>query len=166
MLPSRACAFAWCCCCSRFWPWLPGTSAFGPYRLRRLVAATATEAVERARTEFKIELDFSESSVEKVEEIAARALAQPRFSEERRAELAKLFGVYLGEVARRNHGGEWLIPQGGPMAGALVLQGKGGQSSPPSKVYKRLANGGEDNLTVYYELLVKASRPVRDRDHD
>ena len=133
---------------------------FGPYRLRRMIAAASGEAVERAKTEFKIELDFTEASVEKVEEIAARVFARQPLAEERRAELAKLIGVYLGEVARRNHGGEWTIPKDGPMAGALVLQGKTGQSSPPSKVYKRLTDGDGDNLAIYYQQLIRASPPA------
>ena len=128
---------------------------FGPYRLRRMVEAGCAEAVQRAQAEFGVELDYSEGSIAKVEAIAAKVFAQQPLAEERRAELSKLLGVYLGEVARRNHGGEWLIPQEGPLAGALVLRRGTGETSPPSKVYQRLIKGDEDNLASYYQVLVR-----------
>lgn len=128
---------------------------FGPYRLTKMTQSAAAEAVARAGSEFKVDLDFTEASIAKVESIAARLYQGNALSEPQREEWSKLLGVYVGEVARRNHGGEWLIPKDGPFAGALVLQTKQGQSSPPSKVYKRLTNGEEDNLEFYYKVMMR-----------
>lgn len=128
---------------------------YGSYRLIKTTQKAAADAVELAQRDFQVSLDFSEASVAKVEEIATRAAASgAALPEARREELAKLLGVYLGEVARRHHGGEWLIPKEGPFQGALVLQSKRGQTSPPSKVYKRLTDGPEDNLVFYYKALL------------
>lgn len=133
---------------------------YGPYRVNKMTQSAARQAVERAQTEFQVELDFTEASIAKVEEIAGRAASGASLSEARREELAKLFGVYLGEVARRHHGGEWLIPKKGPLQGALVLQSKHGLTSPPSKVYQRLTGGPGDNLTAYYQALTRSSTTV------
>lgn len=133
---------------------------FGPYRLTRMTQNAAREAVERAQSEYQVELDFSEASIAKVEEVAGRARAGGALNEAGRAELAKLLGVYLGEVARRHHGGQWIIPKEGPFQGALVLQSKRGMTSPPSKVYKRLVDGEGDNLAAYYQVLTRPAVAV------
>ncbi|MBM3794947.1 MAG: hypothetical protein FJW31_12960 [Acidobacteria bacterium] len=109
-----------------------------------------------AQRDFQVELDLSEESIPKVEEIAVRATAGS-LTEARREELSKLFGVYLGEVARRYHGGEWLIPATGPIAGALMLQNRRGQTSPPGRVHQRL-NGEGGSLAGYYRTITP-SRP-------
>lgn len=68
-----------------------------------------------------------------------------------------MFGGYLGEVFRRHQGGEWLlddqISPGGPV---ITLQhSSAGKFFPPAKVYKRLMNGDEDNVWIFYQVLVR-----------
>lgn len=131
----------------------------GPYRMKRLIDSGCAQAMEMARRDFKVELDLSAESIPRVEEIAARAAAAGTLTEARRAELSKLLGVYLGEVARRYHGGEWLIPASGPAKGALMLRNRRGQTSPPARVYQRL--GGEGGSLADYYRAITTSEPAK-----
>lgn len=130
---------------------------YGPYRLKRLIDSGCQQAIEMSQRDFKTELDLSEESIPKVEAIAAQAAAGP-LTEARREELSKLLGVYLGEVARRYHGGEWLIPRDGPAAAALMLRNRRGQTSPPARVYQRL--GGEGGSLADYYRTITTSQPA------
>ncbi len=115
--------------------------------------AFAQRAVEAAKRDFQIELDYSEASIRSLEEVAGRMFSQ-KPSGAQLEQLCFLYGAYLGEVARRHHGGDWVIPTDGPYAGVVTLQTKGGsQTSPSAKLYKRLTNGDEDNLDFYYKVL-------------
>ncbi|MCC6539384.1 MAG: hypothetical protein IT162_17665 [Bryobacterales bacterium] len=131
---------------------------YGPYRLKRLIDSGCQQAIQAAQRDFQIELDLSEESIPRVEAIAARAMAAGSLTEARREELSKLFGVYLGEVARRYHGGEWLLPSSGPAAGVLLLRNRRGQTSPPARVYQRL--GGEGGSLADYYRAIATSQPA------
>lgn len=102
----------------------------------------AQEAVDLAQRDFQVKLDYSEESIRRLEDLIAR---QGQVSAERRRRFALLWGAYLGEVARRHHGAEWLADG--------VLKFGTGELSPPSKVNKRFINGAEDNVYFYYQMI-------------
>lgn len=77
-------------------------------------------------------------------------------SEQVMGTMAKMYGGYVGEVVRRNHGGEWCVQDevpgvNGPVIAFRVLQG--GTWFLPSKVYKRLLNGAEDSVLFLFQLM-------------
>src|SRR4051812_27722227 len=68
------------------------------------------EQAARLGREFKINLDYSEGSLEEVERLLARFHDEISSSGAGKLdEMSKIWGGYLGEVVRRRFGGEWSI---------------------------------------------------------
>ena len=133
----------------------------------------ADAAVEMARA-MQIELDYSEQSLERVEQILAQLYAEARDwriaasanraitsdtpantggpSSSQMEDMCKLWGSYFGEVVRRHWGGEWSI-ETYPGAGfaTLTLSVTAGKLFPSMKVYRRLTEGEGDNLWKFYQ---------------
>jgi hypothetical protein len=102
-------------------------------------------------------LYFSSESLEGVERImialhkqAKEAPADQKLTDAQVTELAKLWGIYVGEVIRRYYGGQWSLVDGVP---DLALGGK--NSSPLAKVRKRIVDGPMDNLKYYFQSIMK-----------
>jgi hypothetical protein len=122
-----------------------------------MAGAYAEKAVKTAR-EFKMELDYSEKSLMEVESILARLSAQP--PAEDIAESCKMWGSYFGEVVRRRFGGEWSIETyPGKQFATLTLSVGGNKLFPTMKIHRRLTQGRDDNLWLFYEM-VKAKLEV------
>jgi hypothetical protein len=130
--------------------------------ISKIAEAYALDAVDIAADNFGVSLDWSEGSIESVEQMLSELheeLAGAAPSEEAVWTFAKAFGSYVGEVMRRHHGGEW---------GMVELDGQSfpGLSSgdglcwPWGKVHNRLVNGPEDNVWHYYVAL---TRPQAER---
>jgi hypothetical protein len=110
-----------------------------------------------------ITLDYSESSVEQVEAILASLYHQnraglfgwisrrggPRLDERQLYGIALMYGAYLGEVMRRHWGGAWAeeMPEDQPW---YTLQFGSTGLFPINKVHKRLLNGEEDHVGVFF----------------
>lgn len=62
--------------------------------------------------------------------------------------MAKTWGGYIGEVLRRNIGGEWSIENN-----TIILSIKDTKLFPPAKAYRRRKNGSEDNVFNYYQTM-------------
>lgn len=87
------------------------------------MGAYAKDAVDVAKRNFQIDLDFSEESIQQIEAIASRQFAvivEGDGPSDRNLEtFCKIWGAYIGEVFRRHHGGEWVVPQEGFVPGPL-----------------------------------------------
>jgi len=130
-----------------------------------MMSAYAEDAVEAASQGFGVKLDYSESSIELVEEILGKfyqtipkglfaRLFKSRPSAEQLNQASKMFGGYIGEVFRRAHGGEWRFNQEiAPGSIVISLCKDDLQIFPPAKVYKRLTNGPEDNVWSYFRVI-------------
>ena len=127
-----------------------------------MMSAYAEDAVDFARRNFGITLDYTTESVRKVEAIAETLVqARPKNfvsrlfrkspSEEELQTVCKMLGGYIGEIYRRAKGGEWAVNEEFQALG--VQQGEN-WIFPPSKVNKRLTNGAEDNLWSYFSVLL------------
>ena len=122
----------------------------------------ADKAVELAR-DFHVQLDFTENSVQALEQILAqlheehRAFTAGRSSPEQAVEeqmvtMCKLWGGYLGEVVRRRWGGDWAMESyPGANFATLTLNVRGGKLFPSMKIYRRLTEGPADNVWSFYE---------------
>ena len=129
-----------------------------------VMVAYAADAIDLARHGFGTELDFSEASIERVEEMLSgyeaslpRGLVARMFGRQPQQEhlwqLSKIWGAYVGEVIRARWGGEWVSRRGthrGPDISLVVL---GLVLAPPGKVYRRLMLGIEENICHYYEVV-------------
>ena len=85
--------------------------------LNDVMAAYAQDAVDFARNNFNVELDYTNQSIERVEGIAARLYdAKPKGflakvfrkgpTDEQVQGICKALGGYIGEVYRRSKGGD------------------------------------------------------------
>ena len=126
-----------------------------------MMSAYSEDAVDFAKQNFDVALDFSDVSIEQVEAIADRLyqtiphgfmakLFRKGPSEEELEQICKMLGGYIGEVFRRAKGGDWAI---NPEFNVLGVQRDKAWIFPPSKVHKRLSNGAEDNLWSYFRVL-------------
>lgn len=142
----------------------PGAWSEGTFATIDMVQAYAKDAIEFARERFQVELDLTPGSIEHVERILAKLYDQrPRGfkrllskgpSAEEIASMAKMFGSYVGEVIRREHGGEWSTASNAfPGQSIMTLHAGGLDIFPPAKVHKRLTNGPEDNVWFYYRVM-------------
>lgn len=131
-----------------------------------MMAAYSLDAVDFARSQFDVELDFSEASVELIEEILEELYAtmpkgiigktlSKKPSPEQIDRMAKMLGGYVGEVMRRSWGGHWkLETEAFPRETVITLElAKGGDVWPHFKAGKRLVNGPEDNVWHYFLYL-------------
>ena len=115
--------------------------------VEQMVFEYASEAVAQARAQ-KVQLDFSEASVERLDELVGAA------SPQNLDEASKMWGAYFGEVVRRRWGGEWSIESypGGQFA-TLTLTVQGSKLFPSLKIYRRLTNGANENLATFYQAV-------------
>lgn len=120
----------------------------------------AKQAVAFAKQGFKINLDFSDNSIKDLERILEIFYGSftpgQEPTEDELQNAAIIWGAYLGETLRRNYGGEWAVENE-----ISVLKIANFKIFPPSKIYKRLTNGPEDNVAFYFDAfkseLIKAS---------
>lgn len=127
----------------------------------------AADAVRTAQENFGFALDFSEESIQSLETILAclagtlKTDGTERIGEGEDAveHAVKMWGGYLGEVVRRNCGGEWELAEYPRQAHAdqpttvptVVVAGS--QLYPLIKVYRRLTMGEPENVWKFYERI-------------
>ena len=127
-----------------------------------MMSAYSEDAVDFAKQNFGVDLDFASSSIEQVEQIVEKLYqSRPRGfiakltrkgpSEEEIETLCKMLGGYIGQVFRQIKGGDWAIH---PDFNAIGVQRGDAWIFPPSKVLKRLNNGSEDNLWSYFRVVL------------
>jgi hypothetical protein len=128
-------------------------------KIRQIAEAYALDAVDFARDGFAFRLDWSDGSIQQIEAILTRmhdemASAQP--TGDQILQFAKMFGSYVGEVFRKNHGGQWgMVTLGGDTFPGMQADNGGGRFWPWGRVRKRLLNGPEDNVWHYYQHLAE-----------
>lgn len=120
----------------------------------------ARDAVRFAHQRYDIALDGSEASIDAVELAldhlsVAYASVQPRPSDAEVMSFAQRFGAYVGEVYRRQHGGEWgwVTLNGQRFPGVRTRAGR--VVWPDGRVYDRITRGGEFSVAAYYGDLLK-----------
>lgn len=126
----------------------------------KIAEAYALDAVDIAAKNFDITLDWSENSIERVEQMLAQLhaeMARTQPPEETVKTFCKMFGSYIGQVLLRHHGGEWGVVTMGEESIPGIQYGAGALCWPWGKVRNRLFNGPEDNVWHYYRLLVEES---------
>ena len=123
-------------------------------KIEQIVAAYAEDAVEFARNEFGLTLDWTEDSVKHIETMLAKLhndMPRARPTDEQVFQFAKALGSYVGEVFRKNHGAAWgTVTLGGDSFPGMRADRTGGEFWPWGKAYNRLKNGPEDNVWHYY----------------
>jgi hypothetical protein len=131
-----------------------------------MMGAYAQEAVEYAQRAFNISLDYSEGSVQRVEELLAKLhetmpkgsvnnLFKKGPSPEELDQMTRMMGGYIGEVIKRAWGGRWKLESAAfPGQQVITLEVKGGGDIwPQFKVGKQLINGSADSVWAYFQVL-------------
>jgi hypothetical protein len=142
-----------------------------PSEAADLMAEYAQDAVDMARDKFQIELDYSLESIGLLDIILQsqfdamptgwQLLYRRRPSKRKLRMWSKTWGGYLGEVIRRQWGGQWLVPEDGPFKGGLALLVQGTMLSPAARAHKQLVNGVEASVSAYIASLIPVFyRPV------
>ena len=123
-----------------------------------MAEAYAEDAVDFARAQYSVKLDWSDESIKRIEEIASHlhdTLPDPPPPDDQIMGFAKMLGSYVGETFRRNHGADWgMVSIEGEEFPGLRAQHDGTTFWPWGRVRNRLVNGGEDNIWHYYQVLI------------
>ncbi|MDB6079661.1 MAG: hypothetical protein JWO82_3408 [Akkermansiaceae bacterium] len=113
------------------------------------------KCVRYFRGQFGQEANYSDAFIERVEDaldLLWLKLPEAKPSQKDVEDFAVMFGSYLGETYRRNHGGEW----GGTSEKIVAMRTRSGLICFPSgRVLKRLTNGPEDEICSWYQYLVR-----------
>lgn len=128
-------------------------------KIQQAAETLALDAIAFARKNFQVELDFSDGSIAHIESIMenfdrstlGRGLPRPEVL----AQFGKMFGSYIGEVYRKNHGGVWgmvAADDGGSMPGVQGANGK--LFWPWARVENRMRQGPQDSVLDYYLFLL------------
>ena len=122
-------------------------------RYQQIAEAYALDAVDFARDNLQLQLDWTDASIETLESILDRfhrEVVKARPTDEQIVGFSKMWGSYLGEVFRKNHGATWglLTHEGVPFPGLQTTAGN--LFWPWARVENRLREGPEDNVWHYY----------------
>jgi hypothetical protein len=132
-------------------------------KIQQIAEAYAQDAVDFAGQHFKIVLDWTDASVAKVEtilDVFHQQALRDKPTEEQVLQLGKMFGSYVGEVYRRNHGATWgMVTINGESFPGLNALNSDGLFWPWGRANNRIANGFEDNIWHYYQFLVQKYDP-------
>jgi hypothetical protein len=111
-------------------------------------------AVQVAREEFDLELDFSPRSLEDVD-AQIETLRDDGLTGEDAAEALFVFGCYLGEVMVRHLRGAWVPTARSPLRDLspwpmVVMLRTGAAWDPIGKTYRRLELGDSEYLPAFF----------------
>ena len=116
-------------------------------------------AVEYAKS-FQKEFNYSEMSISDLEEILdyySNDLLESRPTENQVWSMSLIFGSYLGEVMLKNglskRGYHWGMQNTDNIP--LLMADDEKYVTPIDKIYKRLVNGAEDNVVLFYQTMME-----------
>jgi hypothetical protein len=118
-----------------------------------IAEAYALDAVDFARDNMKLTLDWTDQSIRALESILdvfSRNLTKANPPDEQVIGISKMWGSYLGEVYRKNHGATWGLVTHGDQSFPGLRATSGTLFWPWGRVENRLRNGPEDNVWHYY----------------
>lgn len=125
--------------------------------IKREAIAECTKLSDYVLATFGGQLDWTDGSIEKVEELLDYLHRQAEKDKPTEAQVfafAKGFGSYIGEVYRRNHGAEWgLVKLGGGTYPGLRAN-SGTEFWPWGRAQQRIVEGPSNNVWHYYQSLV------------
>jgi hypothetical protein len=120
--------------------------------LAAMMADYAKQAVQLAEKQYRRHLDYSESSVDVLEEIVSEVIQDIKPDEAEQH--VRLWGAYFGEFLRKRYLGEWTIstyPGGASAVPTIEIYGS--RLFPLMKLYRRLTIGSDENLVTFYRMI-------------
>lgn len=128
--------------------------------LGAMMEGYARGAVETARADYRMTLDFSAESIDALDEILVMVGEAPDHDVDFEV---RLWGSYLGELIRQRYNGAWEMTQypGGNVA-VPAVDVRGSRLFPLLKVYRRLTSGEEEDLRSFYAMVTeRLGRPAQ-----
>lgn len=129
-------------------------------KIEQMAEAYAQDAVDFSSKQFAVRLDWSDASIAEVEEILAKmhlsyATTSSKPTDDQVMSFAKAYGSYVGEVYRRNHGGEWgMVTLGGQRSPGMRTSSNT-NFWPWGRAFDRITSGEANNIADYYSTLLK-----------
>jgi hypothetical protein len=129
-----------------------------------MMESYAAEAV-RLAPEFGVKLDYSESSLQELEQILSRLCdrvpslpSSNSFDQDPGQQqidaAARVWGGYFGETVRRLWGGDWGVETyPGTAAPVISVDVGGAKIFPVMKVYRRLTQGDSEDVWRFYQMV-------------
>ncbi len=128
-------------------------------KIQKIAEAYALDACDFLRDHFRIMLDWSDASIQHIEsalDTFHREMPKARPTEAQVMGFAKMFGSYIGEVYRKNHGAAWgVVEMNGQRFPGLKAESSDTTFWPWGRVRNRLVDGAENNVWHYYSELTK-----------
>ncbi|WP_413191923.1 hypothetical protein [Pararobbsia alpina] len=129
-------------------------------KIEKIAEAYALDAVDLAAGRYATKLNWSDASVADVEKILGQmsltyASTAPKPTDEQVMAFAKVFGSYVGEVYRRNHGGQWGIVTLGGEHYPGMQTAAGTDFWPWGRAFDRIKKGADEDIAAYYSVLLK-----------
>ena len=116
----------------------------------------AKEAVRRANAEHNVDLDFAASSIKHLEEMLGKIHCghmKKRLSEKDLSLQSIRWGAYIGEVIKWVRPGKWKRDSEQAGRGTMpVVFDSSNEAFPCSWVYKRIADGPDDNIVFKFQF--------------
>jgi hypothetical protein len=128
--------------------------------LGAMMEGYAKAAVQVAKDDYQRNLDFSDESMNALDEILVLLSESPEIDLDFES---RMWGSYLGEVLRLRYAGVWEMTQypGGEVA-VPAVDVRGSRLFPIMKVYRRLTMGEEEDLPSFYLMVTeRLGNPAR-----
>ncbi len=128
--------------------------------LGAMMEGYARGAIDTARADYRKILDFSDESLDVLDEILVLVGEAPEHDVDYEV---RLWGSYLGEIIRQRYNGSWEMTQypGGTVA-VPAVDVRGSRLFPLMKVYRRLSIGEEEDLRSFYAMVTeRLGRPAQ-----
>jgi hypothetical protein len=130
--------------------------------VQQVAEAYALDAVDFLKNHYRVSLDWSDASIRHIETAMADMYRQSltaKPTEDAIDGFSKLFGYYVGEVFRKNHGATWgMIDAGqGPFTGLRADRSKR-LFWPVGRARKRLTEGPSEDMWDYYVYCCRESK--------
>lgn len=119
-----------------------------------LMKDSAANAVETAQSEFSVKLDYSVESVRLVDDVILMFVE--KFQDKALEDTAvfticNIYGAYLGEVFKKQVGGNWRYDDSDPEAPYVLLDVGENSYAFAGICYERLVNDSQISVYNYFE---------------
>jgi hypothetical protein len=122
--------------------------------LDTLMNESAQDAVIVSQEQFNLELDFSIESLAVVDTVISRFLQEyeKEVQEDKSVfTLCNIFGAYVGEVFKKEVGGEWQLSEQGNDAISIFLAIDNNTYAFAGICYEKLVNDSRVSVQAYFE---------------
>ena len=125
--------------------------------LTQLMADSAQNAIETTMEEFGLKLDGSEKSIELIDDIILSWLDKYKdqaLEENAVFTICNIYGAYLGEIFRKQVGGNWSYDEANNDAPYVVVEYAGNSYAFAGICYQRLVNDSQISISKYFHQAV------------